>query len=698
MPVMHYPLATIHSPIALLPDEIRLLLLVAVNVFVFVVAYRFVRRATSQDWIGCTLDAFLIHYLVQYLSVCVPGLMGILGAETMLIVATLLVCAIWFYRGVGASPTSVAERNHVGEAPTPRIENLTVIACLLFIAGYFLALLYALGGASLVGDDALTYHLPAAGFWLQTHRIGLYNTWFFNPANTYSPLAGSTFLAWLIAPIGADQLANFAQMPALIFIFFGIVQIARALGVRPAIAALAATGALLSRPFISEAILVKDDVFLAAFFLAVVAGCARDRLADRLGPWRIGIALGLVFATKYTALLTAPLFLFLIDAPIRARWRWRDGLIAATCGLVVAGPWYLRNWILTGNPLYPVPISIGSLQVFAGMFIPARSTEMRTIAGAWKALTHGFHSPSPALVIALLILWLTTAVLNLRAMAKDALLRLCVLGPLIGLAIFFGLSHAALIRYAYPSLLLLFICSTLVFRNWLWPLTLGLVIVIECMSIWGGFEDKEVLGGFLLGAAGVVVAGLLIIFFLVPQMRNARARAIVWSIIGLAAACWVFVFWHAILLGARQSWFASMQTPYPDKWEMWKYIDDNVPADAPIAYTNLVFTRPLMNFDYSRRVVYVPTCAGLRNYSDLVNSRTVVADEQIRGFVANLLTENPDHDLWLRNLLASNAQYLLVGKQSVLKNPPEKAFADVDSQHFSRMREDDSGTLYQIRR
>ena len=48
--------------------------------------------------------------------------------------------------------------------------------------------------------------------------------------------------------------------------------------------------------------------------------CRPERLRDRLGPLRIGIAIGLFFATKYTAFLTAPLFLLVIDSPFRAQW------------------------------------------------------------------------------------------------------------------------------------------------------------------------------------------------------------------------------------------------------------------------------------------------------------------------------------------------------------------------------------------
>ena len=413
----------------------------------------------------------------------------------MLLVAILFgALMFWIDWRVGFSPHVLQDQldeKTCGLKPThrlgERLDQLVLLACLLFILGYFLSLIHTLSSAALVGDNALTYHLPSAAQWLQTGRLGLYNTWFFNPANTYSPLAGSTFLVWLIAPIGTDLIAQFAQMPALILIFLAIVQIARSLGVRVSIGALAATGALLSRPFISEAILVKDDQFLAAFFLAAVAGCASERLKDRLGPWRIGIAIGLFFATKYTALLTAPIFLLLIDAPFRARHQadlnenelllhQRRIIGLPTGGLfwwfavlgsivIIAGPWYVRNWILTANPLYPVPIGLPGVEIFKGMFIPERSTEMRTLAGAWHALTGGFHSPSQLLMDTLLILWIIAIILHARKLLANPLLRVCLIGPALGLTIFFLASHAALIRYAYPSLLLLFLCATLVKKD-----------------------------------------------------------------------------------------------------------------------------------------------------------------------------------------------------------------------------------------
>ncbi|HEX3356409.1 MAG TPA: hypothetical protein VHS31_05445 [Tepidisphaeraceae bacterium] len=674
-----------------LPDELRLFIALVANLFVFLAAFKFSRRITRQDWIGSSLDAFLIHYLVQYLAVCLPGLLGILCAESMLLIAILLAFAmLWATRKLrhDDAPLSTA----------PRFETFFCVGCLLFAIGYFASLIQSQYAAPLVGDDALTYHLPVAGYWLQTGRLGLYNTWFFNPANTYSPLAGSTFFTWLIAPIGADMLAQFGQMPALIFTFFAFLQLARALNVRLSIASLIAVAVLLSRPFIAEAILVKDDHFLAAFFLAAIAGCTSERLQDRLGPWRIGVAIGLFFATKYTAFLTAPLFLLAIDAPFRAHWKPRQWLTLAACGLALSLPWYLRNLILTASPLYPATITLGPFQIFKGLFIFDRSTEMRTLAGAWNALTGAevYASLAPRLVALLTLAWLLAIVFTIKNTRRDPLTRLCLLGPVLGLTIFFLVSHAALIRYAYPSLLLLFAAAAMGIARLPLPKLpqLFLAAILTALAIWGGFNNKESLQNFILAGVIVCAVGLS----LAPALRHSRVRVAVVSLAYLILAAAIFVYWHAIMDASRATAIVALQSQYQGNVPMWAYIADHVPPDAPLAYTNLVFTRPLMGFDYSRRVFYIPTRPGLQNYHDLPPGNAHITDQQIRPFIAQLLTDHPDQKLWLANILQSNAQYLLVGRQPILSDPPEHVFAESAPAHFHREFANESGTLYQIHR
>src|SRR6185312_12969009 len=62
---------------------------------------------------------------------------------------------------------------------------------------------------------------------------------------------------------------------------------------------------------------------------------------------------GAAVAGKYTE-LTTPALIGVTLLPLMARrGMWRDLPFAAIAFLVVAAPWYIKNWVLTGNPIYP---------------------------------------------------------------------------------------------------------------------------------------------------------------------------------------------------------------------------------------------------------------------------------------------------------------------------------------------------------
>lgn len=77
--------------------------------------------------------------------------------------------------------------------------------------------------------------------------------------------------------------------------------------------------------------------------------------------WASGVLMGFALATKYTALLTAGLW-----GVVGLVWLLRAGQSELTPTLVGAGllagvigaPWYLRNYLWTGNPVYPFAYEI----------------------------------------------------------------------------------------------------------------------------------------------------------------------------------------------------------------------------------------------------------------------------------------------------------------------------------------------------
>ncbi|HSU69442.1 MAG TPA: hypothetical protein VLJ39_21330, partial [Tepidisphaeraceae bacterium] len=277
-------------------DELRLLLVLLLNGGVLAAAYRFARR-----WGGGVLqsvcDAFLVYFLVEYVSVAVPGALGVFNTATMSVVAICAAAALWL---AGRS----ADSKHL--AAKWDLDHLGLLACSLFTIGFIVVYAWLNRWVPPMATDSIVYHLPTVIQWMQTGRLGIYPTWYWNPAASYSPATGMTFMAWLMMPAGSDVFVRYVQAPALLFIFFLTARFCRLMGCTRTAAGLLGIAATLSRSLFSEALIPKDDLFITAFVAAAVLSLGRDQLQDRLGPWRAGIALGFVLASKYTVLLVCP--------------------------------------------------------------------------------------------------------------------------------------------------------------------------------------------------------------------------------------------------------------------------------------------------------------------------------------------------------------------------------------------------------
>lgn len=79
----------------------------------------------------------------------------------------------------------------------------------------------------------------------------------------------------------------------------------------------------------------------------------RARPADAL---LAGVALGAAATTKYHALLAVPVLAVVVLWT--GRGRRAVALAAFAAGCAVALPWYVKNWVEAGNPLYPLATSV----------------------------------------------------------------------------------------------------------------------------------------------------------------------------------------------------------------------------------------------------------------------------------------------------------------------------------------------------
>ncbi len=699
-------------------NELRLLWAVLLNGIVLAVAYRSAARFTvGATWIGRSADALLLTFLIQYLSITLPGLLGILGAFSMTLTALLCCAAL-------AALGQIRGQRGVSGPADRTVQGAIEFGACAFAIVYLACDVYALRYQPVIATDALTYHFPVAVHWLGTGRLSLLPTWFFNPANTYSPLAGSAFIAWLMAPQGNDVIARFVQFLPMLLIFAVAAEVGGRIGARDRddsrgpgssdcgriVGLLIALGVVAFRPFLAEASAGKDDLFLTAFFAVAVDGLQTARLREPLGSWRIGIAIGLCLATKYTALLTLPLLLLALDAPRRAGWRRREYAIAMGLILIIVGPWFLRNLLLAGNPLFPLDVRLENHTLLHGLFQARRSLELHTLSGVRRVFAERDYGVPILVLIVLAIGWLAAAAGAGRRLLREPLVRLIVLGPPLGFILFLCLSPFPEVRFVFPAFLLLFLASAIAITTWLRDRPAVQIItaaVVAGACIVTSYRDREIVAtfaGISLAIALASVGAIVIRRRFLPRLKFAGAWVAVAAALVLATGA--YIYWNAYvnLCAAEvqegsQANSAELLTEwwrgkYPAHAGAWAFVRQHVPPGATIAYANTTLLYPLM-LD-QRRPVYVPTRHGVRTMQDLPHLAGPLSGEQIVPAVTDALSADTDPAEWLSRMSASGATFLFVAKDDAGPRPPEPALARANPTRFKLVFEDEHYVVFQI--
>ncbi|QTA92394.1 ArnT family glycosyltransferase [Desulfonema magnum] len=225
--------------------------------------------------------------------------------------------------------------------------------CISVILGISLlgALLFVLTPA--IGNDALTYHLAVPKLFLEHHGF------FFIPGNIFSHYPLNSEMLFLIAlvlrgdilakgihfamamfTLGAlwqftrDYISETASFPLILLIFFTIPSV-----------------------FMNAHMAYNDMTLTFYTFLAVYT--FMNWFSQKGSRWIIlcGLFSGLAMATKYAALLVPLLGCLGILCAFHRETHYRKMFyvlgIYALCVAVFGSPFYIKNWVMSGNPLYP---------------------------------------------------------------------------------------------------------------------------------------------------------------------------------------------------------------------------------------------------------------------------------------------------------------------------------------------------------
>jgi len=206
-----------------------------------------------------------------------------------------------------------------------------------------------LASAPPTSGDALAYHLASPKDWLEQGRIvPIWWSW-----NSFQPFSTEMHMALGLALDGARAAMVVAALLSAFstFCVYGLVRdlVGRAAGLA------AACLWVVQGMFVWEAsggfveLLLAGLVALAAWHLVSLR--RTQRVTD--AAWA-GLALGLAAGVKYHALAFVPALAAWTLLAAAGPLRRRAVLLGAFCALAAVGaPWYVRNWVTAGNPVYP---------------------------------------------------------------------------------------------------------------------------------------------------------------------------------------------------------------------------------------------------------------------------------------------------------------------------------------------------------
>jgi len=533
--------------------------------------------------------------------------------------------------------------------------------------------------------DTLSYHLPFTARVLDTATIPHVDTPFGDPAAAYQPKTEHV-LRTVLAPLrGHEQLLWIGAFPHLALLWLGVYVAARALGARRAQALWGAASTLLATVTLSQAADSLVDLSVASWWLAAAAcllawqrGIDRPRL-----PLVAGLALGFSFGTKYLAIALAPLLPLLLGPAFVCRRTPRSWAALAAGAIAIGSFFYLRNWVWTGNPLYPLRLEFLGWELLDGAITRADMT-------AWVFNTSGLDAAS---LLGRLAEFTGPLVGNARNddVPRDVLTTATL--ALIPAGLWLGGTLSALRRPAAlcfaaltPASLLL--CWFVV------PFTYGRFAIIATgavgvMAALAGRRHPGIVAGvILLGLLAqcalvldrwhVMLAGAVIVAgagFLAAARLPAPLRPRAWQA-GLSATA-------LLLLAVAASNRPSIIGTAPDRWQKGLARIDALPQDARIAYAgnNVPY---VLRGNAGRPVEHVPLDGALAGRFDTRASRWAAAG------LAPAISPSPgfdrgvqDADAWLRALREAEINTLVVtaigGLQLVQVRHDERGFPVEDA-------------------
>ncbi len=586
-------------------------------------------------------------------------------------------------------------------------------------------------------SDAPIYHLYFAAQWWKSGRLSIVPAPFGDTAVSYLPENGEVLFAALMALANGDGLARAGPFLFLLFGAASAFAIARRVGAGTSSAILAVGLFATSLPVLIYSFEANVNMIFVAGYLAAAYFFLEYAQGDGgAGTLTLGaLAAGGTWGSKATGTVFVPPLLVIAAVAVLFRGgsrRTRLGhlLLLALSPWLMAGYWFARNAWVTGNPLYPLQVSIlgrvwlpgwfessamrhsrfylprGDLRILADALLNVFDPRLAPLwaaglVAAWAPRRERPGSRWDGLVAAMTVANVALYWILIPYRSQQRFLL-----PAIGLAtapLACLLDRAGWLRWSAVGLLALHLLTpptwpvTPLGRATRWGFSGGMrsaaqgpVPAIPTLSQWREIQARPALG---LDLAVTITSAVLALLAAREWVSGGRDRSPGrWLRAAIATSALI-----AMPCPFISGYFKGIRAVFPDAalaraWDRLDRLAGPRPARIAYAGTNLVYY--LMGRGQRHDVVYVNVDAHrgwrLHDYHREAIARSAPNWPDPRPGWDRL---HPDYDAWLANLAAERIDFLFVARPDPIDGrfniadpygyPIERVWADAHPEAFT---------------
>lgn len=328
--------------------------------------------------------------------------------------------------------------------------------CIFILLGVFVAQFY--NGIILPpGDgDSSIYHIPIAQSFI--------NGQIFNPPSThfdllYYPASANALLVPFILLSVPLNLYNVIGWTALVFALYFL---GKKVGLSTTSSIIFTTGFSTVVSIVRLMNTQSIDLYLTLFYvLSLILIFSR-----RFSTWTLlmlGVTLGMIVGSKFSGPILVLIFILVFSKTILTKINIKNAVIFAIPVLLLGGVWYLRNYLLQGNPFYPGK--------FLGLpsnpnFYLQDWTPLKTLTNSFNGLVIFFNALlTEYFLVGILSVIVTMIILKSKNISNSFIYKLVLLGSVNFLIYLFLPSWPENIvsdlRYSHVAFLCLFLASFL---------------------------------------------------------------------------------------------------------------------------------------------------------------------------------------------------------------------------------------------